>query len=154
MASQTLTLSVLPRGKPIKTLPEEAALPRGAPASDIYRTVAAKSGVSIHRIRVTKASDGQLVPNDKDVPIQQTGLLDGSKIYVKDLGMHRGRSSWNCIANSRQVRKSPGKRCSSSSTWAHSSSILYSMFFAHTSILLHRELAFHHRRLYKRCRYC
>ena len=88
MTTQVMTLSVLPRGKPIKHLPEETALPRAAPTSELYQTIAAASGTSIHRIRVTKGSDGQLVPNDKSIPLLQTGLLDGSKIYVKDLGMN------------------------------------------------------------------
>jgi very-long-chain enoyl-CoA reductase len=86
MATQLLTLTVLPRGKPIRNLPEETALPRAAPASEIYQTLAKKTGTSVHRIRVTKGSDGQVVPNDKDIPINETGLLDGSKIFVKDLG--------------------------------------------------------------------
>ena len=87
MATQAISLVVLPRGKPIRNLPNEVPLPRAAPASEIYQRVAAASGTSVHRIRVTKGSDGQLVPNDKSVPILHTGLLDGSKIYVKDLGM-------------------------------------------------------------------
>lgn len=87
MATHMISLAVIPRGKPIKQLTEEITLPRVAPASQIYQTIAAKTGTSIHRIRITKGSDGQLVPNDKDVLVQQAGLLDGSKIYVKDLGI-------------------------------------------------------------------
>lgn len=42
--------------------------------------------MSVYRLRVTKGSDGQLVPNSKDVMISRTGLMNGSKVYVKDLG--------------------------------------------------------------------
>ena len=87
MASQLTNLSVFPRGKPIKGLPEELALPKGAPTSEIYQQLASISKSSIHRLRVTKASDNQAVPNSKDTPIAQTGLLGGSKIYVKDMGI-------------------------------------------------------------------
>ena len=86
MATQLTTLSVFPRGKPIKGLPENLAVPKGAPASEIYQQLAARSGFSIQRLRVTKASDGQAIPNDAEVPVLQTGLLEGSKIYIKDLG--------------------------------------------------------------------
>jgi very-long-chain enoyl-CoA reductase len=87
MASQLLTLSVLPKGKPLKKLPTEIALPKAAPASEIYQQIAAKSGVSVHRVRITKGSDGSVIPNDKATPVIDTGLLQGSKIIVKDLGM-------------------------------------------------------------------
>ena len=90
MANQLTSLSVFPRSKPIKNLPEQIAPPKGAPASEIYQQLSAISKFSIHRLRVTKASDGQLIPNSPDVPIYQTGLLDGSKIYVKDLGTFTG----------------------------------------------------------------
>jgi very-long-chain enoyl-CoA reductase len=93
MATQATTLQVLPRGVPIPRLPQELALPRGASASAIYEQIAAKSGISIHRVRVTKGSDGQVIPNDGTVPVHTTGLLDGSKIYVKDLGTLRWRRS-------------------------------------------------------------
>lgn len=84
--SATMEIVVLPRGKPLKKMPEAMNLPHNAPASDLYAGLAAATKTSIHRIRITKGSDGVLVPNSKDVPIRQTGLLDGSKIYVKDLG--------------------------------------------------------------------
>lgn len=86
MASSTIKLVISPRGKPIRTLPEECDVPRNAPAAEIYQQLAAVSGMSVNRLRVTKGSDGQLVPNSKDVMISRTGLMGGSKIYVKDLG--------------------------------------------------------------------
>ncbi|MCJ1385268.1 3-oxo-5a-steroid 4- dehydrogenase [Xylographa soralifera] len=94
MSSQTITLVVSPRGKPIKTLPQESEVPRNAPATELYNSLAAASGTSVHRLRVTKGSDGQLVPNRADVSISQTGLMDGSKVFVKDLGP---QISWQTV---------------------------------------------------------
>ncbi|MCJ1418174.1 3-oxo-5a-steroid 4- dehydrogenase [Xylographa parallela] len=94
MSSQTITLIVSPRGKPIKTLPQESEIPRNAPATELYNYLAAASGTSVHRLRVTKGSDGQLVPNRADVSINQTGLMDGSKVFVKDLGP---QISWQTV---------------------------------------------------------
>ena len=84
--SKHISLVVLPRGKPISSLPPGMKLPPQAPASDLYNDLAAASGTSIHRLRITKGSDGQLIPNTKEFTVGSTGLLDGSKIYVKDLG--------------------------------------------------------------------
>ena len=86
MTSQLVSLAVLPKGKPFNKIPSEIALPKGSPASEVYQQLASQIGTSVHRVRVTKGSDGTLVPNDKEIPFIQTGLLDGSKIYVKDLG--------------------------------------------------------------------
>lgn len=89
-SSPSVSLVVLPRGKAISTLPPGMKLPPHAPTSDLYSGLAAASGTSVHRIRVTKGSDGQLIPNAKDLLLNSTGLLDGSKIYVKDLGQSIG----------------------------------------------------------------
>ena len=84
---------VLPRGKPVKNLPREVNLARASTASELYQQLATSAGTSVHRLRVTKGSDGQLIPNSKDVSISQTGLMGDSKIYVKDLGMPSSISS-------------------------------------------------------------
>ncbi|MCJ1294816.1 3-oxo-5a-steroid 4- dehydrogenase [Xylographa carneopallida] len=94
MSSQTITLVVSPRGKPIKTLPHESEVPRNAPATELYNYLATASGTSVHRLRITKGSNGQLVPNRADVSINQTGLMDGSKVFVKDLGP---QISWRTV---------------------------------------------------------
>lgn len=86
MASASITLNVLPRGTPIKKLPQEFHIQRESPVLEIYQTLASAAGISLHRLRVTKGSDGQLVPVSKDQSVAATGLMDGSKIYVKDLG--------------------------------------------------------------------
>ena len=86
MASKEITLHVFPRGRPIIGLPTEIRLPRASNGSELYRQLAKASKTSVHRIRVTKGSDGSVVPNKNDVSIADTGLLGDSKIYVKDLG--------------------------------------------------------------------
>lgn len=73
-------------GKPVKKLPEEVSVPEGSSTIDIYNQLALLSNTSIHRLRITKGSDGALVPNSKDVTIDSTGLREASTIYVKDLG--------------------------------------------------------------------
>ncbi|KAI4105093.1 MAG: hypothetical protein L6R37_002897 [Teloschistes peruensis] len=73
-------------GKPVKKLPEELSLSSTSTSSDLYSQLAASSKTSIHRLRITKGSDGSLVPNIASVSISDTGLRDGSSIYVKDLG--------------------------------------------------------------------
>lgn len=74
-------------GNPIKNLPEYTyALPNDN-ARNLYERIAAKSRWDINRLRITKGSDGSLVPNSRDNTIDQLGLYDQSQIFVKDLGM-------------------------------------------------------------------
>ena len=74
-------------GKPIKKLPEEIPTPSQSTTFDLYSQLAAKTGTSIHRLRITKGNDGNLIPNSTQVSIEQTGLRDQSIVYVKDLGV-------------------------------------------------------------------
>jgi len=90
MASKPATLQVRPRGKPIKSLPETLELGPTATAADIYSELAHRSNFPIHQLRVTKGSDGSVVPNAKDTTVHDTGLRDQSTIYVKDLGTQIG----------------------------------------------------------------
>ena len=83
----SLILQLAPKGRPIKNLPLEIKLPKDASVGELYQQIAHKSRFPVYQIRVTKGSDGTLLPNDKGVSLAQTGLLEGSKIYVKDLGM-------------------------------------------------------------------
>ncbi|KAI4240734.1 MAG: hypothetical protein L6R40_004979 [Gallowayella cf. fulva] len=94
MASKTLTFSIRPRGKPLKKLPEELSLPSTSTSSDLYAQLAKSSKTSIHRLRITKGSDGSLIPNTTSLPVSDTGLRDGSSIYVKDLGP---QLSWRLV---------------------------------------------------------
>ncbi|PNS16768.1 hypothetical protein CAC42_4732 [Sphaceloma murrayae] len=86
MASKPVTLLVEPRGKPIKKLPQETSSYLQASTADLYHRLAAEAGVSPDRIRITKGSDGTLVPNAKDFTVERTGLRNKSVVYVKDLG--------------------------------------------------------------------
>ncbi|PSK36133.1 hypothetical protein B9Z65_5948 [Elsinoe australis] len=86
MASKPIALVVEPRGKPIKKLPTETSVYLQASTSDLYHRLGAEAGISPDRIRVTKGSDGSLVPNAKDFTVERTGLRNKSVIYVKDLG--------------------------------------------------------------------
>ncbi|KAL8810067.1 MAG: hypothetical protein Q9200_002881 [Gallowayella weberi] len=94
MASKTLTFSVRPRGKPLNKLPEELSLSATSTSSDLYSQLASSSKTSIHRLRITKGSDGSLIPNTASLPVSNTGLRDGSSIYVKDLGP---QISWRLV---------------------------------------------------------
>ena len=44
------------------------------------------SSFSIHRLRITKASDSGVVPNEKGTTVSAVGLQDQSVLQVKDLG--------------------------------------------------------------------
>ena len=88
MASPDLSFTVTPRGKPLKNLPQEITLPRSANASELYKKIASTAKASVHRVRITKGSDGNLVPNSKEVRLTDTGLMNGSRIAVKDLGTY------------------------------------------------------------------
>ncbi|KZF19902.1 hypothetical protein L228DRAFT_285301 [Xylona heveae TC161] len=90
MASKTITLSIRPRGKPIKKLPEETAVAPEDSTEQLYKKIAASAGTSVHRLRITKGIDGSVVGNAKNVTIAQVDLHDKSTIYVKDLGPQLG----------------------------------------------------------------
>ncbi|KAF2154136.1 hypothetical protein K461DRAFT_285621 [Myriangium duriaei CBS 260.36] len=86
MASKPITLVVEPRGKPIGRLPKETSLYLQASTADLYHRLAAEAGITPHRLRLTKGSDGSVVPNATDFTVERTGLKNKSVIYVKDLG--------------------------------------------------------------------
>lgn len=75
-----------PPGKPAQKLPEDATVHVNASTADLYQVIAARAGTSVHRLRITKGSDGSLVPNAKSVSVHSTGLREQSTVYVKDLG--------------------------------------------------------------------
>lgn len=86
MDSKPITLVVQPRGKPIKKLPTETSTYLQSSTSDLYHRIAAEAGLSPHRLRLTKGSDGSVVPYAKDWSVERTGLRNQSTINVKDLG--------------------------------------------------------------------
>ncbi len=71
----------------MKNLPEELPTSSASTASDLYSQLAFRSASSVHRLRITKGSDGTLVPNRPELSVEQTGLRDQSILYVKDLGL-------------------------------------------------------------------
>lgn len=71
----------------MKNLPEELPTSTASTASDLYTQLAFRSASSVHRLRITKGSDGTLIPNSAELSVEQTGLRDQSILYVKDLGM-------------------------------------------------------------------
>jgi very-long-chain enoyl-CoA reductase len=78
-----------PPGKPIRRLPKELTVSTTSPTSDIYNTIAQKSGYSVHRLRITKGGDGSPLSNGSET-VQETGLKAQSVVYVKDLGKVNG----------------------------------------------------------------
>ncbi|KAI9661337.1 MAG: 3-oxo-5a-steroid 4- dehydrogenase [Alyxoria varia] len=94
MLEAPLSFNVRPRGKPIPHLPEETYARPTDKGHDLYMRVAAKSRMSVHRLRITKASDGSPVPDSEDVTIDSIGLFENSSIFVKDLGL---QISWRTV---------------------------------------------------------
>ncbi|KAI9733562.1 MAG: 3-oxo-5a-steroid 4- dehydrogenase [Cirrosporium novae-zelandiae] len=81
-----MQLIVKPRGVPIKTLPSEVTTSAEDNASHLYSKLSTLTGLSQHRLRITKGSDGSVISPDRDLTIGSTGLQEESTIYVKDLG--------------------------------------------------------------------
>ncbi|KAL8716901.1 MAG: hypothetical protein Q9225_005802, partial [Loekoesia sp. 1 TL-2023] len=71
--------------KPLRKLPQELSLSPTGTSSDLYTQLASSSKTLVHRLRITKGSDGTHIPNTTSLLISDTGLRDGSTIYVKDL---------------------------------------------------------------------
>lgn len=61
-----------------------------ATTADLYEALSKQTRFSVHQLRVTKGSDGTVIPNAKDASVHSTGLRDQSTIYVKDLGTQIG----------------------------------------------------------------
>ena len=79
-------------GRPLKKLPETLDLDLSAStAQDLYDLIAKHTRLNRNRLRITKGSDGKPVQLKRDdgklVTIEETGLRNGSQIFVKDLGM-------------------------------------------------------------------
>ncbi|KAF2866164.1 3-oxo-5-alpha-steroid 4-dehydrogenase-domain-containing protein [Massariosphaeria phaeospora] len=86
MASSVIDLTIRPRGKPIKNLPELITIGREDSTSQIFQKISDASKFSANRLRVTKGSDGSPIPNATDVTVHDTGLRNRSAVDVKDLG--------------------------------------------------------------------
>lgn len=72
--------------KPVKKLPEEVLVTSTGSTYELHKEIARKAGTSIDRLRITKGSDGSLVPNKHSLTVYDTGLREQSTIYVKDIG--------------------------------------------------------------------
>ena len=89
-ASSVGTIGNITTGKPINALPETLDLTPNATTADLYIELARRTKYCVHRLRVTKGSDGSVVANSKDTTVHSTGLRDQSTVYVKDLGTQIG----------------------------------------------------------------
>lgn len=76
-------------GKPIPTLPSTTTINLDDSTGELYKQLSRTTGLSISRLRISKGSDGSLIPNDK-TRVESTRLRDQSIIYVKDLGPQIG----------------------------------------------------------------
>ncbi|RMZ82498.1 hypothetical protein DV737_g2007, partial [Chaetothyriales sp. CBS 132003] len=90
MASKSITLQIRPRGKPVKKLPDSVSLAVSASTAELYASLAVQTGFSVHRLRLTKGSDGSVIANTTDTSLDATGLRDQSTVVVKDLGPQIG----------------------------------------------------------------
>lgn len=52
----------------------------------IFQRIADAAKFPVNRLRVTKGSDGSVVPSSRDVTVHETGLRNRSAVDVKDLG--------------------------------------------------------------------
>ncbi|KAL7269642.1 Very-long-chain enoyl-CoA reductase [Rhizina undulata] len=86
-----VTIFIKSRGHPIKRLPETVELDlEKNTTEDLYAIIVQKTGLDRNRLRITKSSDGSVLPtkrdDGKDVMLEDTGLMDESVVFVKDLG--------------------------------------------------------------------
>ena len=73
-------------GKPISKLPKTLTVDSSAPTAKLSEELAQATKYSVHRLRITKGSDGSPISSSTDTTIYSTGLRNQSTIYVKDLG--------------------------------------------------------------------
>ncbi|KAK7524989.1 3-oxo-5-alpha-steroid 4-dehydrogenase-domain-containing protein [Phyllosticta citriasiana] len=84
--AEAISLVVQPRGKPVKKLPADTTVALTDSTAELYKRLAAATGLSVHRLRLAKGSDGSVIPNSPKITISETGLRQRSNITVKDLG--------------------------------------------------------------------
>ncbi|KAI5813152.1 3-oxo-5-alpha-steroid 4-dehydrogenase-domain-containing protein [Pyronema omphalodes] len=86
-----VSLNVKPRGRPLRGIPESIEVDLStATVSEVYSKIAAHTRLDQNRLRITKGSDGSVLSqkhqDGKLVTVEETGLREGSQIFVKDLG--------------------------------------------------------------------
>lgn len=79
-------LTFWPPGKPVKKLPADTTVALTDSTAELYKRLAAATGLSVHRLRLAKGSDGSVIPNSTKILVSETGLRQKSNITVKDLG--------------------------------------------------------------------
>jgi hypothetical protein len=85
-ADSTPCLQRICSGNPIPRLPPDISIALNASGTKLYSTLSQQSKLSVNRLRITKGSDGSLIPNSDNVTIYDIGLRSQSTLYVKDLG--------------------------------------------------------------------
>ncbi|CAD6566454.1 MAG: 3-oxo-5a-steroid 4- dehydrogenase [Cyphobasidiales sp. Tagirdzhanova-0007] len=80
----SLTFTVTGRGgkKPISV-----SLPPSASTEELYKQVAAKTRLSVHRLRITTQDKKRKVDNDAKQTLVQAGVRSGDNLAWKDLGL-------------------------------------------------------------------
>ncbi|KAK6837133.1 hypothetical protein RU639_001434 [Aspergillus parasiticus] len=94
MTPATISVVIHPRGKSIRSFPQEVRISLHASTGELYDTLAEASGLSIYRLRITKGSDRTLVPNSREITIEEVVIKDTNVITVKDLGP---QISWRAV---------------------------------------------------------
>ena len=61
-------------------------VPSDASTLEIYSKIASEAKYSVHRLRITKGSDGSAISSSPSTTVISTGLRNQSTIYIKDLG--------------------------------------------------------------------
>lgn len=84
--SDRFTLVLQPRGNPIRSLPNETTLSPHDTTQTLYSSIALQASLSPNRLRITKGSDGSVVPNSRTLTLSQVPLYHRSTLSVKDLG--------------------------------------------------------------------
>nr|POE46913.1 putative enoyl reductase [Quercus suber] len=127
-------------GKKIAKLPSNTSVYLQGSAHTLYQQLAKETGYSEHQLRITKAGDGGLVPNDKSITLASAGLEDGGVIQVKDLGafstMYAAVASRQ-TADRIQAPRSHGRPSSSSSILDLYLFIRFSISCGRTSTRMH-----------------
>lgn len=74
-------------GKPIKAIPPRISLQSSDSTAALYHKLSAKSGYSVHRLRLSLKYDGSGgLSNATGDTLTGAGVVDGADIFVKDLG--------------------------------------------------------------------
>ncbi|KAF8437439.1 synaptic glycoprotein SC2 [Terfezia claveryi] len=78
----SVTINLKSRGRPIKHLPTSVDVNPKSTPSELAGQISSKTGLSIHRLRLTKASDGKV--------LEDLNISSNETVYVKDLGPQIG----------------------------------------------------------------